>query len=109
MSQRGGSLSPADRNRLVGLQNDPNEEKKSPESEALMQFMRQAVQAGIPPHQAADIVFRAIRDERFYIFTDAVWRGAFHTRMEDILHEPNPTPIDLTQQSSGSTVTAAEA
>jgi NAD(P)-dependent dehydrogenase (short-subunit alcohol dehydrogenase family) len=55
----------AARNRPVELQNDPNEEKGSPESEAMMQFARQAVQAGIPPHQAAEMVFRAIRDERF--------------------------------------------
>lgn len=58
-------IADAERNRPVELQNDPEEEKRNPEREALMQFLRQAVQAGMPPHQAAEMVFRAIRDERF--------------------------------------------
>jgi len=83
------------RNRPVQLQNDPTEERMGPESEALLQFMRQAVQAGMPPHQVADIVFQAIRDEKFYILTHPEWKEAIRVRMEDILHERNPTYVPV--------------
>jgi NAD(P)-dependent dehydrogenase (short-subunit alcohol dehydrogenase family) len=81
------------RNRSVQLQNDPTEERMSPESEAVVQFMRQAVEAGMPPHQVADIVFQAIRDEKFYILTHPELKEAIRVRMEDILQERHPTYI----------------
>ena len=79
------------RNRPVQLQNEPTEERMSPESEAMLQFMRQAVEAGMPPNQVADIVFQAIRDENFYILTHPEWKEAIRVRMEDILQERYPT------------------
>jgi NAD(P)-dependent dehydrogenase (short-subunit alcohol dehydrogenase family) len=81
----------ATRNRPAGLQNDPSEEKLDPTSMAMFEAMQQAVQAGMPPHQAADKVFQAIRDEKFYILTHPKLKGAIQTRMEDILQERNPT------------------
>ncbi len=39
------------RNRPARLQKDPTEEQLGPESEAMMQLMRQAVEAGMPPRQ----------------------------------------------------------
>jgi NAD(P)-dependent dehydrogenase (short-subunit alcohol dehydrogenase family) len=85
------------RNRPARLQNDPAEEQLGPESEALVQLMRQAVEAGMPPHQVADIVFKAIRDERFYILTHPELKEAVRVRMEDILQERNPTYILMLQ------------
>jgi NAD(P)-dependent dehydrogenase (short-subunit alcohol dehydrogenase family) len=85
----------AARNRPVHLQNDPTEERMGPESEAMLQFMRQAVQAGMPPHHVADIVFQALRDETFYILTHPEWKEAIRVRMEDILQERNPTYIPV--------------
>lgn len=79
------------RNRPVHLQNDPTEERIGPETEAMEQFMRQAVEAGMPPNQVADIVFQAIRDENFYIFTHPEWKEYVRVRMEDILQERHPT------------------
>jgi short-subunit dehydrogenase len=79
------------RNRPARLQNAPAEEQLGPEREALIQFMRQAIEAGMPPHQVADIVFKAIRDERFYILTHPEMKEAIRVRMEDLLHERNPT------------------
>ena len=38
-----------------------------------------------------DIVFEAIRDERFYILTHPKIKGAIETRMQDILLERSPT------------------
>jgi NAD(P)-dependent dehydrogenase (short-subunit alcohol dehydrogenase family) len=81
------------RNRPVHLQNDPTEERMSPASEAMLQFMRQVVESGMPPHQVADIVFQAIRDEKFYIFTHPELKEAIRVRMEDILQERHPTYV----------------
>ncbi len=85
------------RNRPARLQNDLAEEQLGPESEALVQLMRQAVEAEMPPHQVADIVFKAIRDERFYILTRPELKEAVRVRMEDILQERNPTYILMLQ------------
>jgi NAD(P)-dependent dehydrogenase (short-subunit alcohol dehydrogenase family) len=79
------------RNRPAQLQNDPAEERMGPASEAMVQFMRQAVEAGMPPHQVAGIVFQAIRDEKFYILTHPELKESIRVRMEDILQERNPT------------------
>ena len=83
------------RNRPSRLQNVPAEEKMGPEGEALLQFMRQAMEAGMPPHQVADIVFQAIRDEKFYILTHPELKEAIRVRMEDILQERHPTFIPI--------------
>lgn len=88
------------RNRPADLQNDPTEERMSPGFEAIEQFLRQGVQAGMPPHQVADIVFRAIRDEKFYIFTHPEWKEAIRVRMEDILQERNPTYVPMLAEPS---------
>lgn len=81
----------AARNRPAELQNEQAQRNASPQEEAARQFVRQAVQAGMPPSQVADIVFNAIRDEKFYILTHPEWEKMVRTRMEDILQERNPT------------------
>jgi hypothetical protein len=53
-------------------------------------MLRQLVQAGMLPAQVADVVFQAIREDRFYIFTHPEDKAAVRTRMEDILQERNP-------------------
>ena len=83
------------RNRPARLQNDPAEVKMGPESVALIQFMLQAVEAGMPPQQVADIVFQAIRDETFYILTHPESKEEIRVRMEDMLQERNPTFIPV--------------
>ena len=83
------------RNRPARLQNDPAEVKMGPESVALIQFMLQAVEAGMPPQQVADIVFQAIRDETFYILTHPETKEAIRVHMEDMLQERNPTFIPV--------------
>jgi NAD(P)-dependent dehydrogenase (short-subunit alcohol dehydrogenase family) len=86
------------RNRPARLQNAPDGEKPSPQAEAVRQRIQQAVREGMPPQQVADIVFAAIREERFYILTHPAWKSAIQIRMEDILQERNPTlPESLTK------------
>lgn len=83
----------AERNRPVQLQNDPAEASISPQNVAIYQWLQQLVQAGMPPHQVAAIVFNAIRDEKFYILTHPEVKEAVQVRMEDILQDRNPTNV----------------
>jgi hypothetical protein len=53
------------------------------------------VQAGMAPSQVADMVFDAIREERFYIFTHPTTKQLVQVRMEDILQERMPTDAIL--------------
>lgn len=53
--------------------------------------LRQQMQTSMPPAQVAEEVFRALREERFYILTHPEGKDWIRTRMEDILQERNPT------------------
>jgi NAD(P)-dependent dehydrogenase (short-subunit alcohol dehydrogenase family) len=75
------------RNRPTALQNAPAEVQLGPAYEAMMQ----AVQDGMSPQQVADYVFKAVRDEKFYILPHPEYKPLVQTRMEDILQERNPT------------------
>ncbi|GHO50430.1 SDR family NAD(P)-dependent oxidoreductase [Ktedonospora formicarum] len=81
----------AARNRPLNLQNASVQREASPQEEAMLQFMRQAIQSGMPPFHIADIVFKAIRDEKFYILTHPEWKESVRSRMDDLLQERNPT------------------
>ena len=50
---------------------------------------------GQPPALVAEHVFDAIRAERFYVFPNPEWKERIRSRMEDILAERNPTPVDV--------------
>ena len=79
------------RNRPEALQNEPQAVPASPEQEAVVQSMRAAAEAGLPPRQVADQVFDAIRKEQFYILTHPELNAAIQQRMENILQQRNPT------------------
>lgn len=79
-----------ERNRPVELQNETTR-PLTPEEEALVQYMLQAIQAGMSPQQVADYVFQAIREERFYIFTHPEYIAAVQKRMDDIIQARNPS------------------
>jgi short-subunit dehydrogenase len=49
---------------------------------------------GLSPHGIADTVFAAIRANKFYIFTHPELKDMVRQRMEDILQERNPTPLE---------------
>ena len=55
----------------------------------------EAMKEGIAPSAVADQVLQAIRDERFYIFTEGGdsdrWRKVINTRLDDIRELRNPT------------------
>ncbi len=66
-----------------------------PGSDEMHQMGRQLLATGSPPSMVADIVFEAIRAERFYIFPHPEWKARIRTRMEDILEERNPTAANI--------------
>ena len=53
--------------------------------------LRQLVHAGMPPAQLADVVFKALREDQFYILPHPEIKESVRTRMEDILQERSPT------------------
>ncbi len=78
----------AERNRPVGLKN-PNEPAK-PRQPAQLVSQFNKVSPTLTPAQSADIVFKAIREGTFYIFTDPLVQELFRQRSENILNGKNP-------------------
>jgi NAD(P)-dependent dehydrogenase (short-subunit alcohol dehydrogenase family) len=55
------------------------------------QRLKGAFQEGMAPEAVAELVFEAVREERFYILTHPERNWQIRDRMEDILLERNPT------------------
>jgi NAD(P)-dependent dehydrogenase (short-subunit alcohol dehydrogenase family) len=84
------AIADSERNRPAALANPARE--RSAEELAREEQLRKAVSSGrITAEQVGDLVFEAIRDERFYILPHQKIKGAIQTRMEDILLERAPT------------------
>jgi NAD(P)-dependent dehydrogenase (short-subunit alcohol dehydrogenase family) len=81
-------LGQAERNRPQELQN-PSELSQPPGTPSLVkQFQKD--RKVLSPEQSADIVFQAIREGAFYIFTDPLVRRLFQQRSDNILQNRNP-------------------
>jgi len=88
----------SERNRPVELQNsrDEGHEITDPGLKAMMQSYKKIIENGMSPEQNADIVFNAIREEKFYIMANAEpFIPLMKARMEDILEERNPTNVAI--------------
>jgi len=81
----------SERNRPAEFHNDLSNAELGQEYEAEAEQHRRAIQAGSHPSQIADQVFKAIREEKFYILTHPEFKPVVKLRMEDILLERNPT------------------
>jgi NAD(P)-dependent dehydrogenase (short-subunit alcohol dehydrogenase family) len=81
----------AERNRPADLRNRPEEDVRSPEHEMWFQFFKAKVEQGMPPSEVADLVFKAIREGRFYVLTDLDFKSMIERRLEDVSLERNPT------------------
>jgi NAD(P)-dependent dehydrogenase (short-subunit alcohol dehydrogenase family) len=79
-------LGDAERNRPAGLRNE-QEAPPQPGQPSLVARFRDKV---LSPEQSADIVFKAIREGDFYIFTDPLVQELFRQRAENILQGRNP-------------------
>jgi NAD(P)-dependent dehydrogenase (short-subunit alcohol dehydrogenase family) len=80
----------SERNRPAELRNEPGSEQMTSERQAVAQEMMQAVQTGLSTQQVAEMVFEAIRNEKFYILTHPDWKPLIQLRMENILQERSP-------------------
>ncbi len=76
-------IAETERNRPANLQNESAELR--PQEAAAAQAVMQLVQNGIPAAQVADIVFDALRENRFYILTHPESRAWIQARMQAIL------------------------
>jgi NAD(P)-dependent dehydrogenase (short-subunit alcohol dehydrogenase family) len=88
------NISDSERNRPDALKNPKR--TLAPHEQMMEAMMRARVAGGIPAADVADHVVRAIRDERFYIFTHPDLLGAFKRRADEILEQKTPT-FDPTQ------------
>lgn len=80
------------RNRPVSLVNEPSIDADRKIAYArLVQGMRASAEKALPAHEAAEIVFNAIREETFYVFSHAWVKEGVRVRMQDILEERPPT------------------
>ena len=91
------NITDAERNRPAALQNPPGQHLSDPnpkaEKAARVQerIIRRAIERGMTPAQAADCLFNALRDEKFYVFTHPDAKPLVQMHMDDILQERNPT------------------
>ena len=83
------------RNRPVEFQIDSSDKPLSPENEEAMWTDIQAHFEVITPEQAADTIFTAIKEERFYIYTHTEFNEFVKRRMENIVQGQNPTVIPV--------------
>jgi len=81
------NIADAARNRPVALADTA---PQLPGSEEMAQMGRRLLANGSPPSMVADVVFEAVRSERFYIFPHPEWKRHIRARMEDILEERIP-------------------
>jgi NAD(P)-dependent dehydrogenase (short-subunit alcohol dehydrogenase family) len=73
----------AERNRPKELENE--EIEISPEQEAILQYLRESIDAGISPQEVADLLFRAIKEEKLYVGTHPELIPRVQERMETIM------------------------
>ncbi|KAA0232944.1 MAG: 3-phenylpropionate-dihydrodiol/cinnamic acid-dihydrodiol dehydrogenase [Acidimicrobiales bacterium] len=79
----------ADRNRPAELA--PEEERRlTPDEEMLRGMIEQLITSGIDPAEVAGLVFDAVRDNRFYVFTGESWIEAARQRFGRIVAGENP-------------------
>ncbi len=81
----------AERNRPVELA-DTKEAPDTPETQRFRQVFLEQLHAGLEPRRVGEIVVEAIRQRRFYVLTHD-WLEMVKVRMENILHDRDPTPV----------------
>ena len=90
------NIAECNRNRPRELQNKPGEGMDTPDPgiQASRQRTKQGVEKGMPAQQLAEVVFDAIRENKFYVLPNAdLFRPMIRARLEDIAQERNPTAV----------------
>ena len=81
--------------RPAGLQNEGD---ASMTEKAMQEGFAANLARGRPPELAADLVLEAIREDRFWIFTDNEWDQRFSTRFDSIMQRRNPEAGAVTRR-----------
>lgn len=79
-----------ERNRPADLRNPPGEATGSRSSDAIRQAWFERAARSTPPAQVADLLIDAIRQERFYVYTDHEWDERIKQFCDDLLNGTNP-------------------
>jgi NAD(P)-dependent dehydrogenase (short-subunit alcohol dehydrogenase family) len=85
----------SERVRPSAYQNDPADVEITPETLAMMQQFQQSVETGMAPEVLADHVFKAIKDDQFYIIPNPEYIPIFKARMDAIVQVSNPMPLAM--------------
>lgn len=80
----------AEHNRPEKYLNDLSGVSQNPEPEDMEQAFREMMKSGMPASVLAEIVFKAIEEEKFYIITHPEMKHIAQMRMDGILEERNP-------------------
>ena len=70
--------------------------------QAMRQQMHERLSQGMPPEEVADILVRAIREERFYVLTDDEWDDRIKAWEDDIMLRRNPEIQAMAPGAGGS-------
>jgi hypothetical protein len=68
---------------------------QQPERAEMDQAVRQLLASGLPPERVAEVVFDAVRTERFYVFPSPEWKDRIRERAEEIQAERNPASMSV--------------
>ncbi len=63
--------------------------EQAPQAEAMRKIVTDLIADGLDPREVGDIVVKAIRVRRFYVFTHD-WQHMIEHRMQNILHDRDP-------------------
>ena len=80
----------SERNRPVELQNESENQTLTPQQQATLERFLKMRETAMSPAQCADKVFKAIKEEKFYVFSEDKYRENVQQRMEIILDEGTP-------------------
>ena len=82
------NIANAESHRPSELRNEPV--TMTPEMQSGLAAFRAVMEAGMPPLQVADVVFDAIKEERFYILPHPEWTEVIQLRTDKLLRMENP-------------------
>jgi NAD(P)-dependent dehydrogenase (short-subunit alcohol dehydrogenase family) len=93
----------SERNRPADLRDELDEQLRTEIAARRGESQANFLENGMSPDEVGDIVFEAIRDDRFYILTHPAIKERVETRMRDILEDRSPSPpVMLGERMMGS-------
>lgn len=81
----------AERNRPAEFKDPKKAPNLAPYEKEMIQFFQEKNRTAMDPGEFADLVFKGIREDLFYIQTHPEMNPGIQSRMEDILQTRNPT------------------